>query len=113
MLISLALLPNHGRSATPASQARVDGVILTSQNRSTWSTYMDIHIFLIQKNTKNVTISLFIRYNYADAVPLMLTITRFKEIQVSASILEDSINTKFCLDLTWRQAGYLAVVRIT
>ncbi|MCG8622136.1 MAG: hypothetical protein MJE68_09105 [Proteobacteria bacterium] len=46
--------------------------IPTSQNRSTWSAYTDVPIFLVQKNTKNFTVSIFIRYNYADTVPSIL-----------------------------------------
>ena len=73
MSISLALSPDCGHSATPAGQAWVSGVILTSQNRNTWSTYTDIPIFLALKSTKtslNVTVSVFIRYVLIYIVPL-------------------------------------------
>ena len=75
MSISLALSTNHGRtrSARPASQARVSGVIATSQNRNMRSTCTDVPIFLAQKNTKNVTKrhGFYFYLLYADTVPLI------------------------------------------
>ena len=65
MSISLAISP-------PAGQARVSGVIPTSQNRNTRSAYTDVPIFLAQKNTKNVTKrnGFYFYPLYADTVPL-------------------------------------------
>ena len=62
MSILLALSPDRGCSARPAYQAWVSGVIATSQNHNMRSAYTDVPIFLAQKNTKNVTKHLFIRY---------------------------------------------------
>ena len=59
MLNSLALSPNHGRSATPAGQAHVSGVMLMSHNFNTRSMYMDVTIFLAQKKSHYI-ISLFL-----------------------------------------------------
>ena len=46
MLNSLAFSHNRGRSATPAGQAHVSGVILMSQNCNTRSMYMDVPILI-------------------------------------------------------------------
>ena len=74
MLISLGLLPDCGRSARPASQARVSGMIATSLNRNMRSACMDVPIFLAQKNTKNITKrhGFYFYPLYADTVPLIL-----------------------------------------
>ena len=55
MSISLAPSPDRERSARPAIQAWASGMIATSQNHNMRSAYMDVPIFLAQKNTKNVS----------------------------------------------------------
>ena len=71
-LISLAPSPDRGCSARPAGQARVSGVIATSQNHNMQSAYTDVPIFLSQKNTKNVTKrhGFYFYPLYVDTVPL-------------------------------------------
>ena len=73
MLISLALSPDCGCSATLAGQARASGVIPTSQNHNTRNAYTDVPIFLVQKNTKNITErhGFYFYPLYADTEPLI------------------------------------------
>ena len=81
MSISLALLPNRGRSATSAGQAWVSGMIPTSQNHNTRSAYMDVPIFLAQKNTK---MSRFLFYPlYTDTVPLSQITEMYPQIIIT------------------------------
>lgn len=71
-MILLALSLDHGRSATPAGQAQVSSMIPTSQNHNTRSTYTNLPIFLVHKNTKDVTKrhSFYYYRLYANTVPL-------------------------------------------
>ena len=66
MSVSLVLSPDCRHSATPADQARVSGVIPTSQNRNTQSMYIRMFLFSwprkIQKTSLNITVSIFIHY---------------------------------------------------
>ena len=82
MSISLVLLPDHECSATPAGQARVSGVIPTSQNYNMWSAAVHIQTFpffwprkLQKKNNVTKRQGFYFYLLYADTVPQHLIAT--------------------------------------
>ena len=70
MSISLALLPHHGCSTTPAGRGKWHNphIILILQNRNAQSTYGHSH-FPGPENTKNIIVSIFIRYILIQCLP--------------------------------------------